>query len=382
MAEKTRVLYPLPVLGLIVANVLAPFVYGRRWFGAAANALFSPRENRRARLSATAHFFVACHWARSLRRDVVSHIHSQWAYSSGSIGMYGSWLLGVPFSFTGHAADLFRDRVALRDKIRRARFIICISEFHRGFYLENGARPEQLRVAYCGIDVQRMSPRPGPRAPGPHTILSSGRLVEKKGFEYLIDACGILRDRGVAFRCIIAGSGPLEASLRQRVLDRRLGDLVTITGQPLLQEDIPGFMHTGDIYALACVWAKDRDVDGLPQMTMEAMGCGLPAVTTNIVGNPDLVVHERTGLLVEPNDSVALADAIERLTRNPELAGQLGRQSREWVLQRFDIKTCLRPLIDEYEKALRSAGIPLGAPQPADSGLERSIRSVEESTVA
>ena len=103
--------------------------------------------------------------------------------------MYGAWLLGKSFSFTGHASDLFRDRVALEDKVRRAAFIICISTFHRDYYKKLGARDEQLVITYCGIDVSLFSPKPAeqPRQQ-PVTILSSGRLVDKKGFDYLIDA--------------------------------------------------------------------------------------------------------------------------------------------------------------------------------------------------
>jgi colanic acid/amylovoran biosynthesis glycosyltransferase len=72
--------------------------------------------------------------------------------------MYGAWLLDVSFSFTGHATDLFRDRCALEDKIRRAEFIVCISEFHRDFYLKHGARQDQLFIAYCGIDPEWFYP--------------------------------------------------------------------------------------------------------------------------------------------------------------------------------------------------------------------------------
>ena len=140
---------------------------------------------------------------------LIDAIHAQWAHSCGTIGMYGAWLLGVPFSFTGHATDLFRDRVALHDKIRRAEFIICISSFHREFYKKHGARDEQLHLAYCGIDVSDFAPSPSPNRCGERLrILSSGRLVEKKGFPYLIDACRLLADRGVPFECVIAGSGP------------------------------------------------------------------------------------------------------------------------------------------------------------------------------
>jgi len=268
--------------------------------------------------------------------------------------MYGAWLFGTSFSFTGHASDLFRDRVALRDKIRRARFIVCISEFHRAFFLKEGARPDQLHVAYCGIDVGRMFPATVPRRARPFTILSSGRLVEKKGFEYLIEACDRLRREGRAFKCVIAGSGPLEAALRGQVARLGLTAHVDITGKALSQEAIPTFMHSGDIYVLACVWAKDGDVDGLPQMTMEAMACGLPAVTTRLVGNPDLVVHEQTGLLVDARDERQLAAAIQRLMDEPATAARFAAAGRAWILEKFDIQTSLRPLINQYRQRIES----------------------------
>ena len=350
MAKNTRVLYPLP-WGDDSLGDLGPFplrvTLGRR----ASHALFGERENLRARTSALAHFFVACLWARRLRGDRVDHIHSQWAYSSGSIGMYGAWLLGVSFSFTGHASDLFRDRVAPCDKIRCADFIICISEFHRAFFLENGARPEQLHVAYCGIYVNEMVPCEGQRPPRPYTILSAGRLVEKKGFEYLIDACEILQGHGRVFRCVIAGSGPLEEALRERIAKVGLGQHVEVTGKALSQESIPAFVYGGDVFALACVWAKDGDVDGLPQLTMEAMACGAPAITTRLVGNPDLVVHERTGLLVEVRNAAELARAIERLMEDPALAATLAANGRQWILECFDIRTSLEP-ISQYRRRL------------------------------
>ncbi|WP_394759913.1 glycosyltransferase, partial [Flavobacterium sp.] len=230
LARETKVLYPLPVVGMVISLLVAPFLFRSRWAAALTNAVLGQRENLRARVSALAHFFVACHWARGLRGMPVSHIHSQWAYSSGTIGMYGAWLLGKSFSFTGHAADLFRDRVALRDKVRRAAFIVCISEFHRQFFLSEGARPDQLRLVYCGIDVTKFFPQSLSPVDQVLKIRSSGRLVEKKGFEYLIDACSILRQRGIVFDCVIAGSGPLEQELRDQVNRQKLDDQVTITG--------------------------------------------------------------------------------------------------------------------------------------------------------
>jgi glycosyltransferase involved in cell wall biosynthesis len=269
--------------------------------------------------------------------------------------MYGAWLLGVPFSFTGHAADLFRDRAALDDKIRRADFIVCISEFHRQFYIQNGADPAKLIIAYCGIDTTHFSPRRRPREAGqPYRILSSGRLVGKKGFPDLIRACATLRECGVDFRCTIAGSGPDEAALRAQIAATGLGDLVTLTGKALKQEDIPDFMESGDVYALPCVWAADNDVDGLPQMLMEAMACGLPAVSTRLVGIPDLVRHDETGLLVDSGDSAALAGALMRLEADPALADRLAEAGRRHVIDVFDLDRCLEPLLERFRARLES----------------------------
>ena len=358
--SQTSGIYPLSVWSLAVALLCGPFRFGRRFWEALFNALFSPKETWRAYFACVAHFGVACWWANELRGASVSHIHSQWIHSCGTIAMYGAWLTGTTYSFTGHATDLFRDRVALRDKVRRADMIVCISEFHRDFFLQEGADADKLQVVYCGIDptVFVTRPREAYRAVGPYRIRSSGRLVEKKGFRYLIDACRLLHDRGVDFECLIAGSGPLEEELQRQVEELGLASRLTITGKPIMQEEIAGFMHGGDVYCLPCVWAADNDVDGLPQMLMEAMACGLPVVSTRLVGIPDLVRHEETGLLVEPNDVPQLADALDRMRQDAELSQRLGAAGNELVREDFDIRNCLHPLLNYYSGKLSSGTTP------------------------
>lgn len=355
MNTATQVIYPLSPIRVALAVLAAPVRFGGRAFGALWNALTGERESLKIRLTGLWHYGVACHWAAAQRDAEIDHIHSQWIHSGGTVAMYGAWLLGKPFSFTGHAADLFRNRAALKDKIQRAKFIICISEFHRRFFLQNGARPEQLHIAYCGIDTSHFTPRRRTRAPGePLHILSSGRLVDKKGFDVLIDACAQLEARGYAFRCTIAGSGPLEGDLRARITAAGLDARITLTGDALKQEDIPAFMYSGDVYCLPCVWAKDNDVDGLPQMLMEAMACGLPPVSTDLVGIPDLVIDGETGLLVQPEDTGALADALMRLGNDPDLAHQLADSGHTHVTKYFDIDRCLDPLLNQFRSALES----------------------------
>ncbi|HER25668.1 MAG TPA: glycosyltransferase, partial [Rhodospirillales bacterium] len=245
MNDETVSIYPLHPLRLVFSLIQAPIYFHGRYFTALFNALFGRRESLHVRITALVHFFVAAYWAVPLRNNKPDHIHSQWAHSGGTVAMYGAWLLDVTFSFTGHAIDLFRHRVALQDKIDRAAFIICISDFHRNFYIDRGADPDKLVIVYCGLDLSLFKPVEKSRSDDVFTILSAGRLVEKKGFVQLIRACGLLRDRGLEFNCLIGGSGPQEAELRRLVGELKLENLVTLTGKALKQERIPEFMSGG-----------------------------------------------------------------------------------------------------------------------------------------
>jgi glycosyltransferase involved in cell wall biosynthesis len=363
--KATRLIYPLPPAAFAWSVMGAPFLFGRRFFAALGNALFGERESARVRLASIAHVFVACHWARQLRRERVDLIHAQWIHSSGTVGMYGAWLLDVPFSFTGHAVDLFRSRAALKDKIRRADFIICISEFHREFYKRHGARDAQLHLVYCGIDARNIPVR---QAPGgsvrPH-IYSVGRLVEKKGFRDLIEACRLLVNEGLEFECTIAGRGPLEGELKRQISDLALDGSVSIATKPLSNEELFKSMAQADIFVLPCVWSKDGDADGTPRTLLEAMACGTPTVSTRLVGIPDYIEHEQSGLLVEPGNVDELAEALRRLIQDPVLADRLGRSGREQVLRKFPIEECLEPLANLFRERL-------GRP-PRDEELRKAL---------
>jgi colanic acid/amylovoran biosynthesis glycosyltransferase len=354
IAEQTNYIYPLNPWHIFTSLLLAPFLFPRYFLPALWNSIFGRKESFSIRLKSIVHFCVACVWARSLREQQVSNIHSQWINSCGTVGMYAAWLLNKPFSFTGHAADLFRERCSLKDKIKRAQFIVCISTFHRDFYIEEGADPSQLIISYCGIDTTMFSPCLDSTSDskntdqGPIKLLSSARLVDKKGFKYLISACKNLEQQGIDFNCTIAGDGPLLNELEYQIQQLHLGHRITLTGRPLLQEDIPGFMRDGDIYCLPCVWANDGDVDGLPQMLMEAMACGVPVISTKLVGIPDLIVDGETGLLAEPNNTNDLSNKIFQLIEDKPLRSRLAINGREQVERQFDLSTCLNPLFEKF----------------------------------
>jgi glycosyltransferase involved in cell wall biosynthesis len=352
--DEAVTLYPLPKAQFALSVVLAPFLFRTRFVTALLNGLFGRRENLRNRIAALFHLLVAAHWVRGIRSQNVSHIHCQWIHACGTIGMYGAWLLGKTFSFTGHAADLFRNPVALKDKVERAEFIVAISEFHREFYRSLGAPNSKIHTVHCGIDITGFTPvvcilpesRPRPR------VITLGRYVEKKGFDRLIAAVGVLRRRGVNIECVVAGSGPLGQSLESQVRRLSLEDRVTVTNRPVLQEELNSFMSQGDVFAQPCVVAVDGDVDGTPRTLMEAMACGLPAIATRVAGIPDIIEDGKSGILVPPNDVYSLADAIEQLIEDPKFARRLGSSGRNRIHDAFKLPDCLVALSELFRARL------------------------------
>ena len=132
--------------------------------------------------------------------------------------------------------------------------------------------------------------------------------------------------------------------MREQIASLDLEGSVRLTGEALKQERIPEFMADADVFCLPCVWARDDDVDGLPQLLMEAMACGLAAVSTRLVGIPDLVIDRKTGLLAEPGDVEGLAAALAELAGDPGLVRRLAIAGRQQVLDSFDLDRCLEPL--------------------------------------
>ena len=355
-------LYPLRPRQVVADLLRAPFVFGRRFWGTLWRAATCPVEGPKQAVRIGLHLVPAIRLALHWKGRDVAHIHAQWAHTATTIAMHAANLLGVGFSFTGHANDLFVHRIGLTGKVRRARFVACISEYHRRFYLDRGAEASRLPVVYCGIDARRFRPGPeGDRRDAAPRIVAVGRLVEKKGFVDLIAACGRLRDRGLAFDCVIAGDGPEEARLRALVDRLGLGGRVQLTGRGVFQEDLPGLLRSARVFALPCVRDREGDMDGLPQVLMEAMACGVPVVSTRLVGIPDLVRDGRNGLLVRPGDVEALAKALESLLTDPEAEAAMGRMAATWARENFDRASAIRRLAGLFDWA---ASTPDSSPPP------------------
>jgi glycosyltransferase involved in cell wall biosynthesis len=339
--------------------VIAPLHYPIRFWHMVVAAIATPCEGLRQKSALLWQIIPAIVIVSQWRRMgyEIGHLHAHWAHTAAGVAQHASRLLGVGFSMTGHANDLFVHQVALKSKIRNARFIHAISEYHRRFYLDQGALSARLPVVYCGIDTHRFDSsiyrHPSTRF---KNFVAVGRLVEKKGFHHLIEACLYLRDRGHTFHCLIAGSGPDEHRLRTLVELYGLKNQVHISGDHVSQEKLPQLLGSFRFMVLPCVKDRDGDMDGLPQVLMESMACGRPVISTKLVGIPDLVRNEVDGLLVPTEDVHALVDAIERMLTNDLLVDQMGQSASEYVRQYFDRDSNVARVAALFQWALDTPG--------------------------
>lgn len=318
-----------------------------------ANTISQTYREPRVLLRSLAIFPKSVYFARQIEELGIDHVHAHFVWLEGIAAGIVSDLVGITFGIRPHAFGLFgRNQGNVRSELERASQIVTISRYHRAYIhaLCPCIDPDRIEVVYCGLDADRFRPASERAAGGPVRILSVGSLIEKKGHEYLIDACALLAERGLIFQCDIVGAGPLRGALQARIYLHGLGDRVTLLGA-LEQARVIELHQRADIFALACVVARSGDRDGIPVALTEAMACEVPVVSTSVAGIPELVDEGQTGLLVEERCASGLADALERLIRDQTMRKRLGAQARQRILDGFQIQHSAAKLAAIFRQA-------------------------------
>lgn len=276
--------------------------------------------------------------ARRLRKMGIDKIHCHWATVPATASWIVSALNDAEFTFTTHAWDIFKADNMLEEKMAASSGVRTISAFNKQYLLEKypSINPDKISVIHIGIDVGRFVPHDRSDHEG-FVILSIGRLVQTKGFQFLLEACYILRKLNVDFHCrIIYVSDAYDEEIF--ALYERLGlkgAVEFISEVP--QEKILEYYNSSDCLALPCIVDKSGDRDGIPTVILEAMATEMPVISTEISGIPEVVINDLSGVLIAPGSPAELADAIETLHSDPALRERLGKKGREIVLDEFEI---------------------------------------------
>lgn len=280
--------------------------------------------------------------ARRVEAAGCVHVHAHFAAEAALTAMRVRGLLGLPYSVTAHAYDIYLEPRNLREKLERAAFATsgCDYTVRDLRAIAAGPAAQRIHEVIMGIDpgLRRGTPHPD----GQH-VVSVGRLVEKKGFADLIEAAALLRDNGVLERVTIVGDGPLRSELEAAIVAHGVGDVVALAGarQPA---EVLRLVEAADVFCLPCVVARDGDRDSMPVVVKEALALEVPVVVTDEVGLPELV-RPGWGELVPPHDPPALAGALRRmLERSADERAAMGRAGREFVLAHCDVREETRKL--------------------------------------
>ncbi len=278
--------------------------------------------------------FASLALARRLRPIRPSLLHAHMAHVPATVALFTARQLGIPFSFTGHAADLFRDRALLAVKLRRAAFVNCISTWHCEFYRQLVPRTDaDYPVVRCGVDPAEFPPRV-PRTDGVVRLLATGRLVRKKGFDILLEALAapVLRDLPWQLRLI--GDGPERDALQAQAAAHPCAGRICLAGA-MANEAVRREMIDADVFALPCCIAGDGDRDGIPVVLMEAMAAGATVISGDLPAIRELIEDGRSGLMVAPGKTDALAAALASLCTDSARRQALAEGGRLAVSREF-----------------------------------------------
>lgn len=294
---------------------------------------------------------LACY----VRERGIDHLHAHFATESTTVARLAARFAAVTYSFTAHAKDIYHEDAPFedrRDKLQEAAGVVTVSDYNLRHLQEVfGFAAGRVQRIYNGLELEEFSYDP------PHNrtplIVAVGRLVEKKGFDDLVQACALLDAGGEEFRCQIVGAGELEQDLRRRIGELGLEERVEMLG-PRPQAEVIRLVQEAAVFAAPCVVGGDGNRDGLPTVLLEAMALGTPCVSTDVTGIPEVIHDRETGLIVSQHDPAALACAIRRLLADSPLRVALAEQARKLVEREFDIHRNATAIREMFRQAIEA----------------------------
>jgi len=355
--------------GLLVSRThYSPYLWDRRiWFSlleflserprvlaaAAWELLRDNRDDLRCLVRSAVMIPKALFFARTMRRKGIKHVHAHWATYPAAVAAFIARLLGLTYSVTAHAYDIYTEQRprALARRLGRAAFVATCSKANREYLQEIlVGRAAAVHEVYHGVDTSRFRARGEPAASGRVEILAGcGTLDPRKGLRFLIDACAIVKDRGLPFSCRIVGSGPELPSLRKQAQERGLAGIVNFL-PPVPQEELVRHYQQCDIFVQPSIVCANGDKDVIPNCLLEAMACGLGVIATRVSSIPEVIEDGREGLLVPERDPRAIAAALTALMQDEPLRKRLGENARRRVAEELDRKSTTRRLRALFEQ--------------------------------
>jgi len=262
-------------------------------------------------------------------------IHAEFADEMSTLAWIISKYFKTPYSIRSHSSA---NPQMIKEKIEDAKLILTISQYDKNQLV--AISPEsnhKIIVSYLGVDIDKLNECNNKIHVRESLILCVGRLSKPKGHSVLLAACDILAKKGVEFRCLLVGDGPLENVIRDEIKKRHLEQYVQLEGYKN-HHDAISLMAKSMIFCLPCMMDKNGNIDGIPIVLMEAMALGKACISTRLSGIPELIEDNVNGLLAPPNDVQGVAERLEMCLKNPSLRERLGNAAKRTVQSKFNLR--------------------------------------------
>ncbi len=350
LQRKTNYLIPIAWIKFIVSHLRFVIQKPSIYFGTLFELIRNPHPDLSTRLKTVLHFIEGVYAAQLIAEYHCDHLHAHFVDRASTVAFVAGRLLNLPYSVTAHANDIYINPILLPLKLSQASFVATCTDYNRQHLQKIVPLNVKLHRLYHGLDLETYQPNPDQSTHLIPTITAVGQLKEKKGFQYLLKACQILKSKDYIFNCQIIGEGSLREELEQQIHELSLENFVVLRGALPHESVIEEYQHS-TMFVLPCMTGSDGDRDGIPNVILEAMAMQLPVISTQHSGIPEVIKSGVNGLLVPPADEQALAHAIARLIDDPFLRTQFGQFGRRTVTERFNSMQNAGRLLDEMVKA-------------------------------
>ncbi len=345
----TELLFDLP--RLLVPNIFLAVKRPVNYLKALT--LAGERYKRTGKIATLKHLLQAGYMTNRvlLKEPDITHLHGHFAHSPTSVTMFGSILSGLPYSFTAHAKDIYTSNPAqLKEKIDAANFVVTCTR-HNVEYLRQIAQesPTPIHCIYHGIDLALFNhPEEKPTPSQPYKLFTVARMTEKKGLPTVYKALSIIKQQGIAIKHVLIGDGDDREDILKLIRSLDLEDECTLLGTRTHKEVLNQFKES-DLFVLGCEIAKNGDRDGIPNVLVESLAMGVPAISTTVSAIPEILQHGKTGLTVPPSNPEELAKGIIKILQDNDFRKEIIANGKSWVSEQFDNRKWLLRLADVFD---------------------------------
>ena len=277
----------------------------------------------------------------------IDHIHAHWGSTTSTMAYIVSQLTGIPWSFTLHRWDI-KENNMLKEKVKTAKFVRIISKdgYEETLKIIGDKYRNKCYVLHMGADISNFTNEREKRDRDNFVVATPANLIEKKGHKYLIEAIGILKQKGYNIKYYLFGDGPLRKDLEKTVNELNLENIIIFKGAIPHNQLLELYANNEvDCVILPSVVTDDGEREGIPVSLMEAMAYKIPVISTNTGGIPELLDND-AGIIVEQKNPYELAEAIETLIKDEGSRRKLGESGYKKVIEEFSLPNIVTKLLE------------------------------------